>query len=206
MPLLIQTEVGQSALMRPQSLFHPFRKPATLLSIPRLSADENATWSLRLEYLRRQCGCTAAAIGLGGFTLSSFVYVLAAALQMNPATEPDHQAMLFKGVWFFAGLILSALLGKLVGLTFAALRLRQTCRALQTRLETLPGPTDLPDGKRYQLFASFAAVPAILNEILAGCELRHTAFRFFALFAQTSWSEPPPPGRANLAGSGRMPP
>ena len=138
MPLLIRTEADLLALIRWQSLLHPFRKPpALLLNIPQLPADENAVWSQRLEYLRQQCGCTAAAICLGVFTLASFVYVLAAALQTKPGIEPDRQAMLFNGALFFAGLILSALLGKLVGLTFAALRFRQTCRALQTRLQTL---------------------------------------------------------------------
>jgi hypothetical protein len=137
MPLLIRTEADLLALIRPQSLLHPFRKPPALLGIPQLSADENAAWCQRLEYLRQQCGCTAAAIGLGIFTLTGFVYVLTAALQTNPGTEPDHQAILLNGAVFFAGLILSVLLGKLVGLTFAALRFRRTCRALQTRLKDL---------------------------------------------------------------------
>jgi hypothetical protein len=135
--VLIRTEADLLALMRPQSLLHPFRRPTALLDIPQLAADENAAWGHRLEYFRQQCGCTAAVIGLGVFTLASFAYVLAAALQTDPGIEPDCQAILFNGALLVAGLILSALAGKLVGLTFSALRFRQSCRALQTRLKIL---------------------------------------------------------------------
>jgi hypothetical protein len=135
--MLIRTEADLLALMRPQSLLHPFRKPPVLLAIPQVPADENAAWADRLEYLRQECGCTAAVIGLGVFTLASFACVLAAALQTNPGIEPDYQVILFNAAWLVAGVILSALFGKLVGLTLAALRFRRTCRALLARLVTL---------------------------------------------------------------------
>lgn len=135
--MLIRTEVDLLALMRPQSILHPFRRSPALLGIPQLPADENAAWSRRFEYFRQQCGCTEAITGLGVFTLASFAYVLAAALQTNTGAEPNYQTIVFNGALFFAGLILSTLLGKFVGLTLAALRFHQTCRALQKRLKTL---------------------------------------------------------------------
>ena len=46
--------------------------------------------------------------------------------------------MLFDGALFFAGLILSVLTGKFVGLSFAALRFRRTCRAILARIATPP--------------------------------------------------------------------
>jgi hypothetical protein len=136
-PLLIHTERDLMGLMRSESLLHPFRKQPALLAIPQLQAGENAAWSQRLEYFRQQCGCVAAMIGLSIFMLGCFIHVLVVALQTNPANEPDYRAVLFNGASFFVGLMFSALLGKLVGLTFANLRFRQTCRALQFRLMNL---------------------------------------------------------------------
>ena len=137
--MLIRTETDLLALMRPQSLLHPFRKPPALFDIPQLAADENAAWGHRLEYFRQQCGCAATVIGLGVFTLASLAYVLPAALQTNPGIEPEYQAILFNGALLVAGVVLSALTGKLIGLTLSALRFRQTCRALQARLLSLQG-------------------------------------------------------------------
>lgn len=140
MQFLIRTEADLLVLLRRQSLFHPFRKPPSLLDIPEFSADENAVWSQRLEYFRQQCGCTAAVIGIGAFLLATLVYVLAEALQPNLPSGTGHQEVLFGSVSFSLGLILSTLLGKLVGLTFAARRFRRTCRAIQTRLRVFQAP------------------------------------------------------------------
>ncbi len=135
--MLIRTETDLLALMAEQSLIHPFRRPAALLDIPQFTPKEGADWGARLEHLRNQSGCTAAIIGLGGFTLASLLYVLAAALQTTPGSEPDYPTILFNGALFSAGLVFSALLGKLVGLILAALRFRRTCRALRIRLKIL---------------------------------------------------------------------
>jgi hypothetical protein len=135
--LLIRSQDDVLAIMRPGSLLHPFRRPAALLDVPELSAGESADWADRLARLRNACGCTAAVIGLGAFTLASVLFVLAAARRTAPSSEPDYPTILFNGLLFFAGVIVSTLLGKLVGLSLATLRFRRTCRALQVRLATL---------------------------------------------------------------------
>jgi hypothetical protein len=129
-PLLIRSEADVLELTGACSLRHPFRRPPALLDIPQLLAEENAAWGQRLEYFRQQCGCMAAMAGLGAFTLSSLAYVVAVALQSNPGAEPDYQAVWFNSTLLVVGVVLSAVLGKLIGLTFAALRFRATCRAL----------------------------------------------------------------------------
>jgi hypothetical protein len=133
-PLLVRSEADVLALTRVQSLRHPFRRPPALLDIQELRAEENAVWGQRLEYFRQQCGCTAAMTGLGAFTLASLAYVVTVALQSTPGAEPDYQAVWFNGALLLLGVVLSALVGKLIGLTFAALRFRATCRALLVRL------------------------------------------------------------------------
>lgn len=138
MPLIIRTEADLLALTRPHSLLHPFRRPAAQIDFPQLAGEENVAWGQRLEYLRQQCGCRASVMGLGAFTAASFVYVLVAALRTNPGGEPDYHAMLFDGALVFGGLILSALIGKFVGLSVAALRFRRACRAILARIASLP--------------------------------------------------------------------
>jgi hypothetical protein len=140
-PVLVRTEADLLALMRPESLLHPFRKPPVLIGMPRLSAAENAAWGRRLEYFRQQCGCTAALMGLGAFTLASLAYVVEAALDASPPIKPGCLPIIIGSTLLFAGLIASTLLGKFAGLSLAAIRFRQTCRALQTRLETLQNET-----------------------------------------------------------------
>jgi hypothetical protein len=135
--LLIRNKLDVAALMREQSPAHPFRRPAALLDIPALPPEENAAWGSRLDYWRGQCGCTTAIVGLGVFTLASVVYVLVLALQTTAAGEPDYATILVNGVVFLAGLILSTLVGKLIGLTLATLRFRQICRLLEVRLAAL---------------------------------------------------------------------
>lgn len=139
--MVIRTEADLSALMRPESLRHPFRKPPMLLAFPEMGTDENAAWAYRLEDIRLECGCRAAVVGLGVFTLASFAYVLVAALQTDGGIEPDYPRILFNGSLLVAGLILSALFGKFIGLTLAALRFDRTCRELLNRLEILQGAT-----------------------------------------------------------------
>jgi hypothetical protein len=135
--LLIRNKLDVAALMHEQSLSHPFHRPAALLDIAELPAEENAVWGSRLDHWRGQCGCTAAIIGLGAFTLASIVSVLVLALQTTAAGEPDYAVILRNGVLFLVGLILSTLAGKLIGLIVATLRFRQTCRLLWQRLTAL---------------------------------------------------------------------
>ena len=139
--MVIRTEADLLALMRPEGLRHPFRKPPILLDFPEMRTDESAAWADRLEDIRLECGCRAAVIGLGAFTLASFAYVLVAALQTDAGIEPDYPRMLFNGSLLVAGLILSALFGKFVGLTLAAQRFNRTCREFLNRLVILRSAT-----------------------------------------------------------------
>lgn len=139
--MVIRTEADLVALMRPESLRHPFRKPPILLAFPEMRTDETAVWAYRLENLRLECGCRAAAIGLGVFTLASLAYVLVAALQTSAAIEPDYPRILFNGSLLVVGLVLSALFGKFIGLALAARRFDRTCRELLNRLAILKGAT-----------------------------------------------------------------
>lgn len=134
MPLLIRTEAELLTLMRPESPRHPFRKPPILLRLPELTDNDNAAWSRHLDDLAGQCGCTAALIGLGIFTSATLLYVVITALQTPPGSGTDIQTLLLNGGLFLAGLILSTLIGKLIGLSIAALRFRRSCRIIQGQL------------------------------------------------------------------------
>ncbi|WP_315835790.1 hypothetical protein [Bradyrhizobium prioriisuperbiae] len=138
MPLLIRTEAELLALMRPESLRHPFRKPPILLRLPQLADDDNVAWSRHLDDLAGQCGCTAALIGLGVFTSVTVLYVVITALQVPPGNGTDIRTLLLNGGLFLAGLILSTLIGKLIGLSIAARHFRRSCRIIQGRLKVRP--------------------------------------------------------------------
>lgn len=124
--------------MRPESLVHPFRKPPFRIGIPQLSVRENAAWENRLQELSSQCGCTAGTVGLTLFVLASLAYLLWIASRATADVPLHAGSSTALGGLFLAGLIGSALLGKLIGLTFAMLRFRQTCRRLLVHLGTMP--------------------------------------------------------------------
>jgi hypothetical protein len=132
---VIRTAAELLGRLRRESLRHPFRKPPVVLSIPELSAQENLVWQARLESLRLECGCRAAAIALGCFALGGVAYVIVTALQPIATAEPDYRAIAVNCAVFFAGLIVSALFGRIVGLELANVRYRQTCVALTARIE-----------------------------------------------------------------------
>ncbi len=146
--MVIRTEADLLALMRPESLRHPFRKPPVLLAFPEMPTDEAAAWAYRLEDLRMECGCRAAVMGLGVFTLVSLAYVLIAALRTGVGIEPDYPRILLNGSLLVAGMVLSALFGKFVGLALAALRFDQTCRELLNRLAIVKGAMAAAAGRR----------------------------------------------------------
>ena len=138
----VRTEADLLQLMRSESALHPFRKPPIRLDIPTLNRAEAAAWQLRLEELRQHCGCTSGAVFLGAFLLANLAYVLGSAVRPGfslPATTKD---LWLTGIIFLAGLIISALFGKLLGLSVSAFRFRRTCRALQSRLHAAEGLHD----------------------------------------------------------------
>jgi len=134
---LIKSEADLQRLMRPESALHPFRKPPVVIDIAELTRAETAAWELRLEALRQSCGCTSGAVFLGILALASLAYVLASAVRPGFSLPGKDENFWDDGAIFLLGLIISAALGKLVGLSFAAVRFRHTCRALQERVRAV---------------------------------------------------------------------
>jgi hypothetical protein len=134
MMIIVRTEADLQALMRPQSVIHPFRKPEFRLALMHLRTDENAAWQDRLESFRTRCGCTAGAIGLLLYVLSSVIYLVGILSGRLPGAALNRESTAWMSVLFFVGLVASALIGKLLGLSFAAFRFHQTCRTLRVRI------------------------------------------------------------------------
>lgn len=134
-PFVVHTEADLRKLLWPEQLFHPFRKPQVLIRVPELTQSEASDWERRLENFRKQCGCTAGAVAIGAFALASVAYALHSG---SPATSnPLSSGLLLKAGVFVTGLILSAVFGKLLGLSAAMVRYRQTCFELMNRLQTI---------------------------------------------------------------------
>ena len=122
-------------LPSPEGIMHPFRKPQLLIRIPQIAEPEARVWEWRLENLRQQCGCAEGAIALGVFALS---FVAVAIYNTSPATgNLQRGEFLLDGVLFLGGLIVSALVGKFIGLSVAMVRYRFACFELQERLRQL---------------------------------------------------------------------
>ncbi len=101
--------------------------------IPQFNAEEAKAWELRLTPLTQECGCTAGTVALG-------IYLLLVVAVAAFADVPDdvRQPLVTYLVWgggFFAGLIASALLGKVFGQGMPALRLHRACIELESQLE-----------------------------------------------------------------------
>jgi len=135
MPFVVRTEADLQKLLQPEQLLHPFRKPQALIRVPGLLQSEAADWEKRLESFRQQCGCTAGAVAIGAFAVASVAYALRTG---SIATDnlPSNSILLRAGV-FVAGLVLSAVFGKLLGLSVAFLGYRRTCFQLMKRLQTM---------------------------------------------------------------------
>jgi hypothetical protein len=135
MSFIVRAEGDLLKLLQPEGRLHPSRKPTVLVRVPGLRDSEATAWEVRLENLRQQCGCAAGAIALGAFAIGGVVYAL---LQNSLAlVNPPLTAILLQSGLFLVGLILSALLGKLLGLSLARIRYQRACLELQERLRSL---------------------------------------------------------------------
>lgn len=135
MSFVVREKDDLQQLLRPEGLMHPFRKPRLLIRTPCMAEPEARAWEWRLENLRQQCGCSAGALALGGFALA---FLTVSLHNSSPAIgKLALRESLLDGVIFIGGLILSALIGKFIGLSVAMVRYRRTCLELQDRLRQL---------------------------------------------------------------------
>jgi hypothetical protein len=143
MPFVVHTEADLLIFMRPHGLRHPFRKPPVEFRIANLPQSESRAWEGRFDTLRQQCGCASGAIALGAFTLGVVAYAFHRSIKAPGAPTP--RELFLNGVLFLVGLILSALLGKLLGLSLATIRFRRACFELRMRLQNLQTQPCIPE-------------------------------------------------------------
>jgi hypothetical protein len=134
-PFVVRRKADLRLLLQSEGILHPFRRPPFLLRIPELPEPEAGAWEQRLEGLRQECGCTSGALALGAFVVLFLVYALHSSLSALDHLQP--RVLLLGGAFFVAGLILSALIGKFLGLSMAGIRFRRTCSELHQRLQAL---------------------------------------------------------------------
>lgn len=97
--------------------------------LPSLPADEAAAVSRRLHELRHDCGCRVGMIVMLGVTASWICYAW-----LVPANERSWQRTVVIGL---VVLVLSAVVGKVLGLALARIRFYVTVRRLRRRAEFL---------------------------------------------------------------------
>ena len=134
-PLVVRSEADLGRVLQRKELLHPFRKPRVFLRNSGLSELETRAWEQQLENLRQECGCTEGALALVAFMVLYGLYVLKAGL-LGPDVHRPGAAGLAVG-FLVGGLILSPLVGKLVGLALAEARYRRTCGKLGERLRSI---------------------------------------------------------------------
>ena len=139
LPYVVRTPADLRMLLRPQAILRPIRKPGVLVRIPQLSPSECLVWQERLDPLTQECGCNTGTIAVGLF----LVLAVAAALLFDSPNEVRFPlaTYLIGAACFLAGLILSAIVGKLFGQALAALRLHRACRELESELSLRPSPS-----------------------------------------------------------------
>jgi hypothetical protein len=137
-PFTVQVADDLRRLPPAGALLHPFRMPRVRVRLAQLDDSEARAWESRLETLRQDCGCSAGAAGLCAFTLLA----VALALRNTSPAPGDLRpgGFLVQGGALAAGLVLSALLGKLAGLALASLRFRRACARLERRARGLQAP------------------------------------------------------------------
>ncbi|MGA2887269.1 MAG: hypothetical protein ABSE51_04405 [Terracidiphilus sp.] len=135
LPYIVRNPADLHMLLRPRAILRPFNKPGILVRIPEFSPSHAQAWERRLEPLTQECGCNHGVVAVGAFLLLS---VVAAFLAKTPddVRLPLETYLLWSGC-FVAGLILSAIAGKLFGQILAAFRLRRACRELEAELNLL---------------------------------------------------------------------
>jgi hypothetical protein len=135
MPLVVYQQNDLRNILRPEGILHPFRKPRLLIRIPHMPESEAMAWESRLEELRQACGCSGGALSLGAFVFG----FVAVSLVNGSAVTGNLQLRehLLLGGIFLSGVIVSSLLGKLIGLCLTQVRYRRVCLRLQDRLRQL---------------------------------------------------------------------
>ncbi len=134
MPYVVRNPADLRMLCRPSAILRPFRKARLLVRIPQLSAAESLAWERRLDPLAQECGCNAGTIAVGVFLLLDVAAVFLCNIPGD--VRLPIRTYLIWAACFLAGLILSALMGKLIGQTLAALRLRRACQELELQLNS----------------------------------------------------------------------
>jgi hypothetical protein len=135
MSFVVRTKDDLQTLLRSDNFLKSIRKPQLLIRIPNMAVSESKSWEWRLESLRQECGCSSGALGVFGFAFFVVSYLL---YTNSPAVRDLRTGVLalYGGV-FVAGLALSAVIGKFIGLRISAIRFRQTCFKLHERLRML---------------------------------------------------------------------
>jgi len=135
MLFVVRTEADLRLPLRVEGILHPFRKPPLLIRIPALSEPEARAWERRLENLRQQCGYTAGALATGAFVV---LFVVCSLHKQLDGTRQSPAGNIGTPRRFFvAGLILSALIGKFLGLSMARIRFRRTCVDMHKRVQAI---------------------------------------------------------------------
>lgn len=132
MVLVVCTSDDLDQLPGSKSWSNPFDQPRLLIRSPLLSRLEIAEWQAKFDGLRQACGCSHGAIALGGFLVLFIAYSIGADSLAN--TAADHGTIFFRAAVFVAGVVVSAVAGKLFGLYRARAQFHQTCRNLKSRL------------------------------------------------------------------------
>jgi hypothetical protein len=112
-----------------------FAMPELSLRVPQMAAPEARGWEGALNRLRRECGCFASALAICAFMADALAWLLASGAATLRDSRPA--PIVFYSLAFLAGLIVSAVAGKLAGLQAARLRFRRACARLRERVATL---------------------------------------------------------------------
>jgi hypothetical protein len=132
--MVVATPADLLALAKAESLLHPFRKPPLRLRFASMAADETAAWQARLDHYAGQCGCAEATVGIAAYILASVICMVTLASRGGHSLAFQVGPFLAYACVFCAGLVASALVGKLIGLAIAARGFERACRALASRL------------------------------------------------------------------------
>jgi hypothetical protein len=132
LPFFVCTAEDLQRLIAYKQRFHPFRKPRVLLRVRGMGQAEACSWETKLEDIRQLCGCTSGAFAIVAFAIASVAYAVISGSLIGGNSRPG--AILIQSGVFVIGLILSALVGKLLGLLRARMLYLRTCFDLMQRL------------------------------------------------------------------------
>jgi hypothetical protein len=150
----VRTVTDVDAILESRKAMGPSSQTRVLVRVPGMPRAEATAWEGELENFRSDCGCRAGAIAMGIFGATLVAY---SAWDNLPAPL-SAASILLRTSLGLAGLILSAVIGKLVGLHRAAISFERTCSQLLERIHS--GPVE-DGGALYAAFARVAAKSAI---------------------------------------------